>query len=343
MGELTTLPDMTLEEAQSKHNELKALESVMRSMLLEMRDRKGWLALGFESWADYGAKEWDFSLSQLDRLATSARIEKHIPHICGSEIPMTQLTPLAKIPESEIAAIWEEANRKAEEAGKERTAKMVQDAVNEWKLTNETLQHDLIDANKKLTETERALSNKTLSLESWKQQNNELRDALDSGVDAKVAEERAKLVLENQQAIADAKRQADHAQAEIERLKKEQAQAIKNGVDVELARLDTEIRGKQQTLSLIDRDVEALRETKRNLDAEVGLIQIHSKSIQKMKDALIVVSVGFEDAADTAEIPIEVLNEHEAVFFALTKLQKQYAVFLNENRVESVAISGTLV
>ena len=110
-----------------------------------------------------------------------------------------------------------------------------------------------------------------------------------------------------------------------------------------MARLDTEIRGKQQTLSLIDRDVEALRETKRNLDAEVGLIQIHNRSIQKMKDALIVVSVGFEDAADTAEIPIEVLNEHEAVFFALTKLQKQYAVFLNENRVESVAISGTLV
>lgn len=43
---LNRAPDMNLEEATAKHQELKAIHGVARSMLLEMRDRKGWKALG---------------------------------------------------------------------------------------------------------------------------------------------------------------------------------------------------------------------------------------------------------------------------------------------------------
>ena len=39
---MTTLPNMTVEEATAKHQELKAIHGVARSILLEMRDRKGW-------------------------------------------------------------------------------------------------------------------------------------------------------------------------------------------------------------------------------------------------------------------------------------------------------------
>ena len=175
-NELTALPDMTLEEAQLKHSELKSLESVMRSMLLEMRDRKGWLALGFESWADYGDKEWNYGRQYLDRLATSARIEKQIAPIGANEIPETHLRPLAKIPESEIAAIWEEANRKAEEAGKERTAKMVQDAVNEWKLKHDTVQNDLIAKTQTADELQRKVNYQAMTVDAVEKQNTELRE-----------------------------------------------------------------------------------------------------------------------------------------------------------------------
>lgn len=133
---LCTLPDMTFDEAQAKHTELKSLHSAMRLLLLEMRDRKGWLALGFSSWEEYGAKEWNYSKSQLDRLATAARIEHILPPIGGEQIPESHLRPMAGLPEDVIPIIWQEANRKAEEAGKERTAKMVQEAVDDWKAQN---------------------------------------------------------------------------------------------------------------------------------------------------------------------------------------------------------------
>jgi hypothetical protein len=132
----TALLDMTFDEAQAKHNQLKSLHSAMRLLLLEMRDRKGWKALGFSSWEEYGEQEWSYSKSQLDRLATAARIEHILPPMGGEQIPERHLRPMAGLPEDVIPIIWQEANRKAEEAGIERTAKMVQEVVDEWKAKN---------------------------------------------------------------------------------------------------------------------------------------------------------------------------------------------------------------
>ena len=87
MNELQQLPDMTLEEAQAKHAELKALESVMRSSLLEMRDRKGWKVLGYESFADYGEKEWGFNQAYLYRVAKAAEIQKIISVSNNKRVP----------------------------------------------------------------------------------------------------------------------------------------------------------------------------------------------------------------------------------------------------------------
>ncbi len=143
---LCTLPDMTFDEAKAKHNELKSLHSAMRLLLLEMRDRKGWKALGFESWEQYGEQEWSYSKSQLDRLATAARIENVLPPIGGEQIPESHLRPMAGIPEDVIPIIWQEANRKAEEESIGRTAKMVQEAVDEWKVKNAIVTDDKLPA-----------------------------------------------------------------------------------------------------------------------------------------------------------------------------------------------------
>ena len=145
------LPDMTPEEARTKHTELKSLESVMRSMLLEMRNRKGWRALGFSSWAEYGEKEWNYSLSQLDRLATAARIESFLPPIGGLQIPESQLRPLTSIPDDAKSEVWQEAIARALVEGKKIGAKYVEDVANEWKLKNDTLQISLIETTKNST------------------------------------------------------------------------------------------------------------------------------------------------------------------------------------------------
>ena len=128
MNELTALPDMNLEEATAKHQELKAIHGVARSMLLEMRDRKGWKVLGFSSWEDYGDKEWDYSVRHLNRLATAFETQKSLGPI-GLEIPEGQLRPLTQVPDDIKKQIWDEVN----EENKVVTAKLIEQAVEKYK------------------------------------------------------------------------------------------------------------------------------------------------------------------------------------------------------------------
>ena len=71
----------------------------MRLLLLEMRDRKGWLALGFENWEQYKEQEWSFTRQHLNRLATSAYIQNLVEPIGSEEIPESQLRPLTSVPD----------------------------------------------------------------------------------------------------------------------------------------------------------------------------------------------------------------------------------------------------
>jgi hypothetical protein len=136
---LCTLPDMTFDEAQTKHNQLKSLHSAMRLLLLEMRDRKGWLALGFESWEQYGEQEWGFTRQHLNRLATSAYIQNLVEPIGSEEIPESQLRPLTSVPDDAKIEIWQQVKSEHEKV----TAKVVQDAVDDWKARNVTVADDL--------------------------------------------------------------------------------------------------------------------------------------------------------------------------------------------------------
>lgn len=212
---LCTLPDMTFDEAQAKHNELKSLHSAMRLLLLEMRDRKGWLALGFESWEKYGELEWSYSKSQLDRLATAARIEHILPPIGGEQIPESHLRPMAGLPEDVIPVIWQEANRKAEEAGIERTAKMVQEAADDWKAKNVVEQK---------VKTPNAVADST---ESQTLSSNEFHDEF--------AEKWGHLILEHSSIIAAEQKKTCDAQRKLNKLKAEQTNLIQEGVEKTLA------------------------------------------------------------------------------------------------------------
>jgi hypothetical protein len=51
-----------------------------------MLDRKGWKALGYASWEEYGEKEWEFSVRQLNRLATAEVTQSVLGPIGPKEI-----------------------------------------------------------------------------------------------------------------------------------------------------------------------------------------------------------------------------------------------------------------
>ena len=90
-----------------------------RYLLLDMRDRKGWKALGYESFVEYGEKELNFGSTHLYRLAESAEISLQLGYspIGEKAPPETHLRPLTAVPEDVRKQIWDEATKKAEADG----------------------------------------------------------------------------------------------------------------------------------------------------------------------------------------------------------------------------------
>ena len=119
--------DMSEQEAYDKHAQLKSLLSVTRSLLLEIRDRKGYLALGFSSFEEYGEKEWGYTRTYINRLANAEQVQKTLSVPMGTELPERQLRELAKVPESERQAIYDQAKADAAAENKEMTAKLIRE------------------------------------------------------------------------------------------------------------------------------------------------------------------------------------------------------------------------
>lgn len=129
--------EMTLDEARETDRLIKRHINTTRYLLLDMRDRKGWKALGYESFKEYGEKELGYEERHIYRLVDAAEIGLQIgTDQLDSQPPESQIRPLKSVPEEERKAIWEEATRKAEEDGAKLTAQRVEDAVAEWKQRN---------------------------------------------------------------------------------------------------------------------------------------------------------------------------------------------------------------
>jgi translation elongation factor EF-1beta len=197
-----SIPDMTVEEATAKHNELKSLHGVMRSMLLEIRDRKGWKALGYESWEQYGEKEWDYSRQHLHRLADAAKVQLIVSPIGDKQIPETHLRPLSQVPDDIKKQIWKQVNEEHEKL----TAKMVEEAVAKYKadleqteLSREGWKSQALEKKKELEESEIRVFNLREArkeivyvdnagevTKELKQENKRLKEKLKEAQDAKI-------------------------------------------------------------------------------------------------------------------------------------------------------------
>lgn len=148
--------EMTLEEARETDRLIKRHINTTRYLLLDMRDRKGWKSLGYESFVEYGEKELNFASTHLYQLANAAEISLQIGYSAMAEKQPAerQLRPLTEVPESERKAIWEEATRKAEEENAKLTAKRIEEAVTEWKQRQQESQTESNERRKKIRELE---------------------------------------------------------------------------------------------------------------------------------------------------------------------------------------------
>lgn len=146
-----TTVEMSLDEARETDRLIKRHINTTRYLLLDMRDRKGWKALGYSSFKEYGEKELGYEKAYLTRLADAGEISLQLgyrPELpMGNSLPSErQLRPLKSVPEDERKAIWDEATRKAEEDGAKLTAQRVQDAVAGYQHRIQALEAQVADA-----------------------------------------------------------------------------------------------------------------------------------------------------------------------------------------------------
>ncbi len=213
------------------------------------------------------------------------------------------------------------------------------------RLENEKLQNELIavkaaaDYATQQVRMDLNTSNHLLSLATVAR--DDLRANQSAIIDAKVSEQKAIAIQENQQAITEANRDRDNTANELERLKREQVKAIDDGIKRGLHDLDTEISKKQYAIEIHTRDIENLREVENSLNREVGYVQTHQRAIAKIKDNLSFVSVALNDSVETGVTPFDVLNDWQLIDAAIDKLKQDVLQIIDNGKTYNCgAIEG---
>lgn len=107
----------------------------MRVRLLNMERRQGFKALGYSSWREWVTKEYsNSSQAYLYRLLAAARVEANLTAdstIVEIDIPITQLTKLAKLPAPQQSVALQKADELAAAENKPRTLNHITRAVNQ--------------------------------------------------------------------------------------------------------------------------------------------------------------------------------------------------------------------
>ena len=285
----------------------------------------------------------DISHSKINKYM---QLSKEMPELLNSDarpnLNYAQAIALMSAPEELKTEIVERIDNGEEISSREIQRLKKEAAEAQAKL--DCVKNDLIAKTKSLESAEAKVRFQKMTIESTEKQNNELRERDQALIDAKVAEAKAQLILENQQAIAEAKRERDNTALELEKLKKEQAKAINDGVTRELNKLDTEINQKRYRIEMYERDLKDLQKVKSELDDEVGAMAIHKAAIKQSKDDLSSLALQISDAFDTNTIPSEVFTDWQAIRAALKKLDAEMDNFFDDLApLDSVAIVGELV
>jgi hypothetical protein len=138
-GDIATF---TPDQARVLTDEVKGDAQALWRKLLALYEGGAHTALGYASWADYCAAEFDFGHRQSYRLLDAARVvdqienneypvndECPIGHSHVTESQARELTPLLRREPEAIPAAWEDARKMAASEGREITANDVRAAV----------------------------------------------------------------------------------------------------------------------------------------------------------------------------------------------------------------------
>lgn len=110
MNELT-IRKMTDAEARECVSKINNNITNIRSLVLELYEREGWSAMGYASWRECVAAEFQQGQAYLYRQLEAAQTEKVISPTGENQIPERQLRPLTKLrddPEKQKEA-WQKA------------------------------------------------------------------------------------------------------------------------------------------------------------------------------------------------------------------------------------------
>jgi hypothetical protein len=301
MSQLVTLPDMNLEEATAKHQELKAIHGVARSMLLEMRDRKGWKALGYSSFSEYGEQEWGYTQGYISKLATAANIQEKLNIPMGiSDIPTRQLIPLNQVPDDIKKQIWDEVN----EENKVVTAKLIEQAVAKYK-ADLLGRDDLLDKVRKQRDDWKGASDAQI---------NNLTSKLNTVEEDKQKAVNEAVILErkNMQSALDLKKaDAEKLRLEMVSLKKLHEKTVDEKVNAKLSQMQIEINQKQYQIDSSEKRINALKLQELEMEQTFGKISRHNKALAEIQNLIELMFIPYGGILEDQEwdVPNDIISE----------------------------------
>jgi len=290
MNEMATTV-MTREEAETTNDLIKHYVKNTRLLLLEMRDRKGWQVLGYRSFEDYGEKEFGYTKVHLYRLANAAEIEMSLKSnqlvTQDQEIPESQLRPLAQVEPESRPQVWQsvQACADAESEGK-ITAKMVEEAVAQWK--SDAIKHQSLAEQwkRKAVEAENALARQTPEIIE------RTREVEVTPPDYEETKRQAELAATLQSEL-------EQAQAQLSQLSTEIARKIEAGTQRGLRERQAELDHLEQRKDALERMVAARMERFTRFNATLDANQEIADECGKLASAF----GGFTATVSSHEIP----------------------------------------
>lgn len=129
---------MSVEEARDCteliRKDLLAMLETVRMRLLDMERRQGFKALKYSTWREWATKEYSHaSQAYLYRLLAAAKVEVNLAanSTIAENIPIAQLTELAKLPPSQQPEALRKADELARAENKPRTTRHVTKVINQ--------------------------------------------------------------------------------------------------------------------------------------------------------------------------------------------------------------------
>ena len=258
--------EMTLDEAVETDRLIKRHINTTRYLLLDMRDRKGWKALGYESFVDYGKKSLGYEKGYLYQLADAGEISLQLGYsqesaIADSPPPESQLRPLKAVPEEDRKAIWEEATRKAEAEHAKLTAQRVEDAVREWKQRSQDWHRQFVSERDKLRQAEMELV---------------------------AAHQRQAVVVEKIPADYDAlKAKAAQLETELATNKTEQTRIIQSAIKAKLSGYQGEVDALEAKKRHLEQQAKEYQDYLASLTGTARQMEAQARAFEKTRQALV--------------------------------------------------------